>query len=233
MKNIAVITARGGSKRIPRKNIRNFCGIPIVAYSIQVAVSSGLFDEVMVSTDDEEIKAVAIEYGANVPFLRSAETSNDFATTGDVLMEVLKEYQKRGNEYTYLCCIYPTAPFITSKKLEAAMQLLYDTDADSVIPVVPFSFPPQRGFLMDHDFNIHYQYPVYELSRTQDLETIYHDCGQFYCANVQRFMKTGKLIMPNTKAVIMNEMEVQDIDNDADWEIAEIKYRLMSKVSIE
>lgn len=226
MKNLAVITARGGSKRIPKKNIREFCGKPIISYSIRAALEADCFDEVMVSTDDEEIMQVSLSYGAKVPFLRSTETSNDFATTTDVLYEVLEEYKKAGICFKSMCCIYPTAPFVTSGKLNAAMQLLLSSDADSVVPVVPFSFPPQRGLLIDNG-NVRFQYPKYVASRSQDLAQVYHDCGQYYCINVRRFLCSGKLFTENTKAVIADEMEVQDIDNLTDWKLAEMKYRIL------
>lgn len=228
MKSLAVITARGGSKRIPKKNIKEFCGKPIISYSINAALKSECFDEVMVSTDDEEIMRVALECGAKVPFLRSKSNSDDFATTVDVLSEVLKEYLKSGLSFTYMCCIYPTAPFVTAEKLKAAMKLLCDTGADSVIPVVPFSFPPQRGLLLEEG-DIHFQYPEYTLSRSQDLEKIYHDCGQYYCVNVERFLSCGKFFTENTKAVITDEMEVQDIDNMTDWKLAELKYKVLTE----
>lgn len=226
MKNIAIITARGGSKRIRNKNIKEFCGKPIIFYSIQAALEAGCFDSVMVSTDNDEIKNMAIQYGAEVPFMRSAKTSDDYATTSDVLLEVLGEYKKRKQYYTYMCCIYPTAPFVTAKKLEASMKILCNTNVDSVIPVVPFSFPPQRGMVVT-DGNVRFKYPEYTLLRSQDLEHIYHDCGQYYCVNVERFLQSGKMVMDNTKAVIMDEMEVQDIDNLADWKLAELKYKFM------
>ena len=150
MRRIAIITARGGSKRIPRKNIKEFCGKPILAYSIEAALASGLFDTVMVSTDDEEIAGIAKEYGAEVPFYRSEATSNDFATTNDVLLEVLAEYEKRGEQYDVACCIYPTAPFVTSEKLKDATKRLEDSDADTIIPVVAFSYPPQRAMIVEN-----------------------------------------------------------------------------------
>lgn len=227
MGSIAVITARGGSKRIPKKNIREFCGKPIIYYSINAALKAGCFDEVMVSTDDEEIMQIALDYGAKVPFLRTKSNSDDFATTTDVLVEVLQEYQKLGISFTYMCCIYPTAPFVTAEKLKTAMQLLCDTDADSVIPVVPFSFPPQRGLFLQGG-NAHFQYPEYTLARSQDLEQIYHDCGQYYCANVEHFLNCGKFFTENTKAIVTDEMEVQDIDNLTDWKLAELKYRALT-----
>ena len=175
---VCIITARGGSKPIPRKNIRDFLGKPIMAYSIEAALKSGVFDEVMVSTDDEEIAAVAREYGAQVPFMRSAATANDYATTKDVLLEVLDEYEKRGRSFEMICCVYPTAPFGTEEKLKAAYNILKDSDADELLPVIPFSFPPQRAFVI-RSGSLVFQYPEYQFTRSQDLEPIYHDCGQF------------------------------------------------------
>lgn len=226
MKKIAMITARGGSKRIPRKNIRDFCGKPIIAYSIEAALQSGCFDEVMVSTDDEEIAEIARRYGASVPFMRSAETSNDYATTIDVIAEVLQQYQKRGQIFEYACCIYPTAPFVTAQKLKKAMELLEETDSDSLVPVVRFGFPPQRCFVINEG-NLAYKWPENMLKRSQDLEPFYHDCGQFYCLQVPRFMETKKVYTDKTYALICTELEVQDIDNLIDWKLAEIKYKLM------
>lgn len=225
--NIAIITARGGSKRIHRKNIKEFCGKPILAYSIEAAINSGEFDEVMVSTDDTEIADIAKKYGANVPFMRSKKTSDDFATTADVLYEVINCYEERGQEFTYACCIYPTAPFVTPKKLQDAMNLLINNNADSVIPVVKFSFPPQRGIII-RDNKVEFCNPEYLNSRSQDLEPMYHDCGQFYCLNTKRFLETRKLISDNTLPLIMSDLEVQDIDNMEDWEIAEIKYKMVN-----
>lgn len=226
MSNVAIITARGGSKRIPRKNILDFCGKPIIAYSIEAAINSGCFDEVMVSTDDEEIAAIAREYGAKVPFMRSEKTSNDYATTVDVLLEVLEEYKKRGQEFKYLCCIYPTAPFVTGKKLKNAMDIMEETDSDSLVPIVQYGFPPQRCFVVNNG-NVSYKWPEYMLTRSQDLEPFYHDCGQFYCMNSERFMNTKKVYTDKTYAFVCSELEVQDIDNMVDWQIAEMKYKLM------
>ena len=151
MKKLAIITARGGSKRIPGKNIREFCGKPILAYSVEAAVYSGLFDEVMVSTDDREIAEIGKQYGARVPFYRSERTSDDYATTNDVLLEVLEEYEKRGEYFEAACCLYPTAPFVTAEKLKNAMELLLVSDADTLIPVVAFSYPPQRAMVVKED----------------------------------------------------------------------------------
>ena len=142
MSKVAIITARGGSKRIPKKNIKQFCGKPIIAYSIEAAVKSQMFDEIMVSTESDEIADIARQYGASVPFMRSAENADDFADTTDVLLEVLECYKKTGREFDEFCCIYPTAPFITAEKLIQSHKLLENEEVYNVVPMVPFSFPP-------------------------------------------------------------------------------------------
>lgn len=225
MKTIAIITARGGSKRIPKKNIKDFCGKPIIAYSIEAAVKSEVFDKVMVSTDDEEIAAIAVNFGAEVPFLRSQETSDDFATTADVINEVLKEYENRGQNFDYFACIYPTAPFITCLKLKSAMANMLEQKADGLVSVTKFSFPPQRAFVIRNG-ELTYQYPQYERTRSQDLEPIYHDCGQFYFCSCNSFMKYHSMIVPHSVPFVISEEEVQDIDTMSDWMIAEAKYRV-------
>lgn len=173
-KSIAMITARGGSKRIPRKNVKEFLGKPILLYSIEAALEAGIFDEVMVSTDDEEIASLAKNAGANVPFMRSEDTSNDYATTTDVVYEVLKEYEKLGEEFEYCCCIYPTAPFVTADCLKEAMDMLIEKNADSLVPVVRFDFPPQRGVIIK-DGRMEFKWPENKFTRSQDLEPFYHD----------------------------------------------------------
>ncbi len=230
MSAIAIITARGGSKRIPRKNIKEFCGKPIMAYSIEAAIGSGIFDEVMVSTDDEEIKQIAIKYGAKVPFLRSEKTSGDYATTNDVLFEVLDEYEKRGKSFDIGCCIYPTAPFVTPDKLKNAGTKFMESDADTLIPVVPFSYPPQRCLVINEE-RLVFKHPEYLNARSQDLEKEYHDVGQFYFFRTQRYRQSGNLMLGNVLPMVVDEMEVQDIDNLTDWKIAELKYKLMSDKS--
>lgn len=226
MGQIAIITARGGSKRIPRKNIREFCGRPILAYSIEAALRSGVFDTVMVSTDDEEIAEAARRFGAEVPFFRSEETSNDYATTPQVLTEVMAEYKKRGQVFERLCGIYPTAPFLRSETLKEAMELLTESGADAVQPVVRFSFPPQRGVVIRNG-EVRHIWPEYRTARSQDLEPYYHDVGQFYCLNAESFEKQAMLVMERTLPYIMAETEVQDIDTEEDWQLAEIKYRML------
>lgn len=228
MKKLAMITARGGSKRIPRKNIKEFCGKPIIAYSIEAALTSGAFDTVMVSTDDEEIATIAKQFGAEVPFYRSEKTSNDFATTADVILEVIEEYEKRGEHFDMVCCIYPTAPFLTASRLAEAVDKLESTDADTLIPVVAFSYPVQRALIV-RDERLVFEYPQYMDSRSQDLEPHYHDVGQFYVLKTDAFKKNKKLMLGNILPYEISEMEVQDIDNQTDWEIAEMKYRILKE----
>ena len=225
MGSIAIITARGGSKRIPRKNVKLFCGKPIITYSIEAALKSGLFEEVMVSTEDEEIARIAREAGAQVPFMRSSESAGDYASTDDVLLEVLAAYKERGREFDSFCCLYPTAPFVTAEKLKTAMGLL--DKADSVMPVVPFSFPPQRCMVLNGEGELRMKWPEHAKTRSQDLEPYYHDCGQFYCCRTAPFLECKTTDLPHMVPMIMSELEVQDIDNPDDWEIAELKYQKM------
>lgn len=226
MKSVAIITARGGSKRIPRKNIKPFLGKPILEYSIEAALAADMFCEVMVSTDDEEIAETAKRAGAKVPFFRSEKTSNDFATTADVIDEVLSAYERIGTSFQQACCIYPTAPFVTANAIKTAMMLLEQEKADSVIPVVRFSFPPQRG-VMIKDGRLEPKWKEHMNARSQDLEPLYHDCGQFYCLNVESFRKQKAIWMENVVPFVQDEMTVQDIDTPEDWKIAEMKYRLL------
>lgn len=226
MKSIAIITARGGSKRIPKKNIKDFCGKPIIAYSIEAALKSKLFDEVMVSTDSEEIAEISKLYGANVPFMRSKATSNDFAVTADVLLEVLNGYKNNGKTFDTALCLYPTAPFVTADRLKDAFECFCSAKPDSLMSVVRFDFPPQRAVVIRND-KIEFQSPEYALTRSQDLEPLYHDCGQFYFLDTDSFNKYHALVMPHTVPYIVPGEEVQDIDNESDWLIAEAKYRVL------
>lgn len=228
MNSIAIITARGGSKRLPGKNIKLFCGKPIIAYSIEAALKSGLFRTVMVSTDSYEIADVARKYGAEIPFMRSNETANDYADTTDVLKEVIFEYRRRGQEYKDFCCIYPTAPFITPEKLLQSYKLLQQEDVQNVVPMVPFSFPPQRGMIKEGK-HIRPAYPEHINKRSQDLEEILHDCGQFYWCKTAAFLNNSDILSNQTVPFIVQEIEAQDIDNQSDWELAEMKYRYMKE----
>lgn len=228
MKNtVAVITARGGSKRIPKKNIKEFCGKPIIAYAIQAAIASNIFDEVMVSTDSEEISKIARDYGAVVPFMRSEKNADDYATTEDVIMEVVNQYKERGKAYAYVCCLYPTTPFITSSILKEAVKIMVQENPAVVMPVVQFSYPPQRCFVIDENGYARFKYPEYVQTRSQDLEKQYHDAGQFYVYHVEKLFAHNGIIEDDFKPIILPEMCVQDIDTLDDWKMAEMKYRLI------
>lgn len=226
MTSICIITARGGSKRVPRKNIKEFCGKSIIAYSIEAALASGVFDTVMVSTDDDEIAEVSRGCGAEVPFMRSEAASSGYATTADVLCEVLDEYQRRGASFDTICCLYPTAPFVRASELREAASIL-DGGASSVIPVTSFDFPPLRGFKVGEDGSVGYAFPEYAQARSQDLPEMVHDCGRFYFANTEAFKRSGSFITERTRALRIPSKYVQDIDTLEDWEIAEQKYLSM------
>ena len=213
--SVCIITARGGSKRIPRKNVREFCGKPMLAYSVETAVASGIFDVVMVSTDDDEIADVARKYGAEVPFMRSEATSNDYATTADVLREVLSDYGKCGAEFDTMCCLYPTAPFVQVSELKEASAMI-EAGASSVIPVTSFDFPPLRGFRVGGDGSLEYAFPEFAQTRSRDLPEMVHDCGTFYFAKVASFHETGSFITNNTRFLRIPSRLVQDIDTPED-----------------
>ncbi len=223
MKNLAIIPARGGSKRIHRKNIRLFLGKPILAYSIENALKSGIFDEVMVSTEDVEIADVARQYGARVPFFRSAETANDYATTADVLREVLFKYQEMGLQFDNFCCIYATAPLVQSKDILNAFDRLKNSDFTCVYPVVPFSYPIWRCLDLAEDGTMKRHWPEYENSRSQDLPKEYHDTGTFYWYKTKEWLKG----IIKVGGIEVDETTIQDIDTMTDWKIAEMKYKLL------
>ncbi|MHA4843888.1 pseudaminic acid cytidylyltransferase [Flavitalea antarctica] len=229
MKCVAIITARGGSKRIPRKNIKDFLGKPIIAYPIAAAIESGCFEEVMVSTDDQEIADVGLSLGAKVPFMRSQTNSDDLSTTADVIREVLNDYQDLQINYEYCCCIYPTAPFITKETLAFAYKRLIETGADSVVPVVRYSSPILRAFTMDNG-NLQMHWPEYMTTRTQDLPDFFHDSGQFYFLKVAAFQLSNKIFSSRSVGLELLESQVQDIDTLEDWKIAELKYSLINKI---
>ncbi|MCG8476581.1 MAG: pseudaminic acid cytidylyltransferase, partial [Cytophagales bacterium] len=193
MNRIAIIPARGGSKRIPRKNIKLFCGKPVIAYSIEAAFESGVFDEVMVSTDDEEIAEMAKELGASVPFFRSPETSDDYAVIADVIGEVLSCYRSEGKEFDEFCCLLPAAPFITAARIKEAFDKI-SAGFESVFPVLKFSYPIKRALQLDgRTGKVSMIWPEHLKTRSQDLPPAYHDSGQFYCMRVEAFLKEKKI----------------------------------------
>lgn len=228
MKTLAIITARGGSKRIPRKNIKEFLGKPIICYSIESSIASNVFDEIMVSTDDVEIAEIAKKAGANVPFLRSEATSNDYATTNEVILEVLKEYQKMGKEFDHVACLYPTNPFITPQKIRDAYRLIVEKKCAEVVPMVKFSYPPQRAYVLNDRNEASFKWPEFKNARSQDLENMYHDAGQFYFYDAKSYLEHGGVYGPIVP-YICPETEVQDIDTLEDWKLAELKVEFLNR----
>lgn len=228
MKNLCIIPARGGSKRIPRKNIKPFMGKPIMAYSIEAALKSGIFDEVMVSTDDEEFADVAKKSGASVPFLRSEATSNDYATTVDVLLEVIETYKQQGKVFDTICCLYSTAPFVTPARLKEAYANLSD-NVDACFTMVEYSYPIQRSLRINETGLVEMKYPEHLKSRTQDLEKVYHDAGQFYFVKTKTLIDEKTVWCKHTAPLVLSELEVQDLDTLTDWQLAEMKYELLHR----
>jgi N-acylneuraminate cytidylyltransferase len=219
-KSLCIIPARGGSKRIPRKNIKNFLGKPIIAYSIEAAIKSKLFDEVMVSTDDEEIAEVAKKYGAKVPFMRTKENADDFATISDVVDEVISFYESKKLLYHFVCCVLPTTPLNRQEYLIEGLNLLKDTSAQFVRPIVKFSYPIQRALRQIEGGIVEMVQPEFKRTRSQDLEPTYHDAGQFYWF----YFKTRMQGEPKYGFEV-SQIYVQDIDTIEDWELAELKYK--------
>jgi N-acylneuraminate cytidylyltransferase len=230
MSNLCIIPARGGSKRIPRKNIRDFLGKPIIAYTIESAIMSNLFDVIMVSTDDSEIAEIAKKYGAQVPFFRSEENANDFATTAAVIYEVINNYAKINQEFEYICCCYPTAPLMTSDHISKGFQKLQQYNIDTVFPIAAYDYPIFRSLKMDEKGLVVMNWPDNLNVRSQDLPQAYHDAGQWYWMKTNTFIKYGKIIDENALGVLLDALEVQDIDNEIDWKIAELKYELLQSL---
>ena len=223
LKNLAIIPARGGSKRIPRKNVKLFMGKPIIAYSIEAALQSGVFDEVMVSTDDCEIAEIACQYGAKVPFMRTETTANDYATLADVIHEVLDRYEQEGKVFDSVCCVLATAPLISSVDIQFAYNKLLSSDFVTVYPVVAFSYPILRALQMNDEGGMVMRWPEYAKTRSQDLETMYHDSGTFYWHKV----KPWRAGIQKRGGIVVDESRVQDIDTETDWVLAEIKFQLL------
>ena len=227
-KCIAVIPARGGSKRIPRKNIKEFMGFPIIKYSIEAAIKSDLFDEIMVSTEDSEIAAIAEGFGAKIPFYRSNEAAGGESTLVEMLTEVLGKYRKIGENFDYVCVILSTAPFITAEVLRSSYEVLVKNKADGVVPVVQFGYPIQRAFKIE-DNRLSMVWPENILKFSQELDLTYHDSGQFYWLDVRKFIEQKKFFPDFTCPYVLPETHVQDIDTEEDWKLAEMKYNLIIK----
>lgn len=218
---IAIIPARGGSKRIPRKNIKLFHGKPMIAYSIETAIQSGCFDKIIVSTDDQEIANIALQYGAEVPFLRPVHVSDDFATTMDVMQHALNWCASENWDVKQVCCIYATAPFITSASLKLGLKALQSDNIDYAFSATTFPFPIQRAIALNEQGRVRMFSLEYANTRSQDLPEAYHDAGQFYWGTVQAFINGKPFFAEDSKAIILPRKRVQDIDTEEDWELAE------------
>ena len=226
--NIAIIPARGGSKRIPRKNIKLFHGKPMIAWSIEAARKSGCFDQIIVSTDDDEIVEVAQSYGAEAPFKRPAELSDDYATTVDVIKHAVTWCIKEGHEPSLVCCIYATAPFIEATDLCRGMSLMDSSNAQYAFTATTFPFPIQRALKVNAEGQISMFQPEHLHTRSQDLEEAYHDAGQFYWGRTEAWLEALPLYGPTSQLILLKRQNVQDIDTPEDWERAERLFELRS-----
>ncbi len=227
--NIALIPARGGSKRVPGKNIKNFAGRPIIAWSIAAARESGLFKRIIVSTDSEEIAAVAIKYGAEVPFMRPNEIADDFATTAAVIRHAQEWLRKSRQGPDFICCLYATAPFVNAHNLRQSFKILINSKADTVFPVTTYPFPILRSLTINKEGRLVMLWPEHELSRSNDLPEAYHDAGQFYWLNSKTFAKSEQLYGSNSVPLIIPRWQAQDIDTKEDWTMAELLFEALNR----
>lgn len=223
--NLAIIPARGGSKRIPGKNIKEFCGKPIIAYSIEAAIKSQCFDKIIVSTDDEEIARVAKKFGAEVPFMRPKELSDDFTGTRDVINHAINQM----SGIDYVCCIYATAPLVQSNDLKKSFEMLKTDSVQFVVPVTKYEFPIQRSVQLNKDGRLLPMFPDQMKMRSQDLVEAYHDAGQFYWGKKDAFLSGNSVFGQDSIPLIIPKSRVQDIDSLEDWERAESMYKLFSQ----
>ena len=226
--NLAIIPARGGSKRIPRKNVKDFCGYPIIKYPIQEAKKSNLFDKIIVSTNDEEIAEIAKGYSAETPFLRPKELSDDYSSTVSVVVHAIKFLKNEGYDFQNICCIYPCSPLLRSKDLISSLNFMRKMQSESCIPVCEFSSAPQKALKIKEDGRLDWIYPNSKLSRTQDLEQTYHDVGSFYWATQDRWLSED---ISQGVGYIFNSSRVVDIDTPTDWKRAELLYKLLNQDS--
>ena len=227
---LAVIPARGGSKRIPRKNIKEFHGQPMIAWSIQAALNSGCIDEVWVSTDDDEIAAIAQSYGAKIPFIRPANLADDFATTADVMQHAVQAYQTQYQQLpNYVCCLYATAPFVQQQDLLKGFELIQTKSLNYVFSATSYPFPIQRAIKLDKDGAVNMFSPEHFNTRSQDLEEAWHDAGQFYWGRSEAWLSKARIFSPQSSTVALPRFRVQDIDTSEDWQRAELMAQLLLK----
>lgn len=227
--NLCIIPARGGSKRIPRKNIKVFCGKPLIVWSIEKAIESKCFGEIIVSTDDLEIADLAKTYGVKAPFTRPEELSNDFTGTTKVISHAIKWQIENAESPSNVCCIYASAPFIQTKDLRYGLKLLQDNDVDYVFPVTSYAYPVQRSLRITPDQRIEMFHPEHLNSRSQDLEEAWHDAGQFYWGKVSAWLNEKAIISKNTIPMYLPRYRVQDIDTNEDWQAAELMFKTIYK----
>ncbi|WP_028304746.1 pseudaminic acid cytidylyltransferase [Oceanospirillum maris] len=227
--NIAIIPARGGSKRIPRKNINDFFGKPMIAWSIEAALKSHCFDRVIVSTDDQEIAEVAQKYGAEVPFIRPSELANDFAGTIPVVKHATEWLIQHQQKPSLVCCLYATAPFVTTEDLQRGLKQQQQTNADYTFTVTSYPFPIQRAIKITPQNSVEMFSPEYFNTRSQDLEEAYHDAGQFYWGKADAWLEEKIIFSPESTPLVLPRHRVQDIDTPEDWIRAEMMFQVLKK----
>lgn len=224
---LAVIPARGGSKRIPRKNIKLFCGKPMIARSIEAALESGCFDEVIVSTDDAEIAEIARQHGASVPFIRPAELSDDYTGTIPVMSHAVEWFIANGENPEQVCCIYATAPFVAGEDIRRGLESLTENECDYAFSVTSYAFPIQRAIRITPTGRVEMFHPEHFNTRSQDLEEAYHDAGQFYWGRTSAWLEGRAIFGADSTPVLLPRHRVQDIDTPEDWERAEWLFKAM------
>ncbi|MBR7887581.1 pseudaminic acid cytidylyltransferase [Marinomonas sp. A79] len=226
--NIAIIPARGGSKRIPRKNIKLFYGKPMIAYSIEAAKNAGCFDRIIVSTDDDEIANVATRWGAEVPFMRPSGIADDYATTMDVMEHAVNWCVTQGGAVNNVCCLYATAPFVLPKYLLQGLRVLSDNKVQFAFSATSFAFPIQRAIRLNDEQAVSMFSPEFEQTRSQDLVEAFHDAGQFYWGKAEAYIAHKPIFADHSRAIVLPRKYVQDIDTQEDWELAEALYKALA-----
>lgn len=226
---VAIIPARGGSKRIPRKNIKLFCGKPMIAWSIEAAYASGCFDKIIVSTDDAEIAETALQYGATIPFMRPAELSEDYTPTIPVIRHAIEWLNAHDNHVTHACCIYATAPFVSAEDIRTGLDILENADSDYAFSVTSYPFPIQRAIKLTGQGRVEMFYPEHFNTRSQDLEEAYHDAGQFYWGKANAWLNEKVIFSSSSSPVILPRHRVQDIDTQEDWIRAEYMFKAIKE----
>lgn len=229
---LCVIPARGGSKRIPRKNVKSFCGQPMIAYSIRAALEAKCFDKVVVSTDDSEIADIAMSYGASVPFVRPDELSNDFAGTVPVIKHAIEWFEQNGSVPSQVCCLYATAPFVKSQSIKQAYQQMQDTQAEYCFSVTSYAFPIQRAIKVNEQHRVEMFSPENFVKRSQDLGEAYHDAGQFYWGAATAWKQEKRIFSEVASPFILPRYLVQDIDTPEDWQRAELMYQVLQQQGV-